>query len=106
MARPKKIIDPEQVTKLASIHCTTAEIAAVLGCSSDTLERRFAAAIKKGRETGKASLRRLQWQTAQAGNAGMQIWLGKQLLGQRDKIESSGPDGEAAFTFVIQKPND
>lgn len=27
----------------------------------------------------------MQWQRAKAGSDTMQIWLGKQLLGQRDK---------------------
>jgi hypothetical protein len=33
-------------------------------------------------------LRRLQWKLARAGNATMLIWLGKQWLGQTDKVES------------------
>lgn len=84
MARPKIDINEEQLLKLAMIHCTVAEMAAVLGCSKDTLERRFAAVIEKGRDTGKMSLRRLQWEGAQKGNTALLIWLGKQLLGQKD----------------------
>ncbi len=79
-----KEVDAELVEKLASIFCTQEEIAYVAGCSVDTLERRFAEVIKKGKEKGKASLRRLQWQSAEKGNITMQIWLGKQHLGQRD----------------------
>ena len=36
---------------------------------------------------GKASLRRTQWKTATGGNPTMQIWLGKNMLGQTDKQE-------------------
>jgi len=92
MARPLKKIDPELVEKLAMIGCTTSEIAAVCNCSKDTLERRFAAILQKGREMGKSSLRRKQWQAAENGNVAMLIWLGKQLLGQRDyqRLEHSG----------------
>lgn len=86
MARPKKQIDPEQVENLAAIHCTNEEIAAALGCSADTLTRRFADRIKKGKARGRASLRRKQWELAQKGNATMLIWLGKQLLGQSDRV--------------------
>lgn len=95
MARPRKQIDPEQVSELAKIGCTHEEMAAVLKCSPDTLTRRFAECIKEGRECGKSSLRRLQWESAYKGNIGMQIWLGKQWLGQRDKndTELSGPGG-------------
>ncbi len=89
MARPKKQIDPKQVESLALINCTTAEMAAVIGCSSDTLERRFAAIIKEGREKGRMSLKRKQFQAAMSGNTTMLIWLGKQLLGQTDKVENT-----------------
>jgi hypothetical protein len=85
MARPKKNIDESVVYKLAKIHCTMEEIGSVVGCSVDTLERRFADIIKKGREYGKSSLRRMQYHKAVMGNNTMLIWLGKQLLGQADK---------------------
>ena len=43
-------------------------------------------AIDKGRNQGKLSLRRKQIQILdETNNATMAIWLGKQLLGQRDK---------------------
>lgn len=93
MARPKKIIDPSQVQALAGIGCTTEEMADALGCSRDTLERRFAAHIEKGRRVARRSLRRKQWEQAQAGNTGMLIWLGKMMLGQRERQEISGPEG-------------
>lgn len=92
-AKLRKRIDPDQVEKLAAMHCTHAEIAAVVGCSQDTVERRFADVIRKGRESGKAKLRHLQWRSAQNGNVTMQIWLGKQLLKQSDKQELTGADG-------------
>lgn len=85
MARPKKAVDIETLKKLAAIQCTTAEMAAVLGVSSDTLERRFAAIIKDGRENGRMSLKRKQFEVAMSGNTTMLIWLGKQWLNQRDK---------------------
>ncbi len=84
-----KKIDPIEVEKLAAMHCSTAEIAAFFECSSDTIERRFAAILIKGKEKGKSKLRRLQWQSAEKGNVVMLIWLGKQYLGQTDKQEMS-----------------
>jgi hypothetical protein len=41
-----------------------------------------------GQEQGRASLRRLQYKAAENGNPTMQIWLGKQWLGQKDRTES------------------
>jgi AraC-like DNA-binding protein len=92
MARPLKKIDPVQVEKLAMMFCTNEEIADVLGCSSDTLVRRFAESLKKGRSHAKASLRRHQFKAASAGNAALLIWLGKQHLGQTDKPVDDSDD--------------
>lgn len=87
IGRPKKNIDPEVVEKLASIMCTMNEIATFVGCSVDTLERRFADVIKRGQEKGRTSLRRFQYLAAEKGNTTMLIWLGKQWLNQKDKQE-------------------
>lgn len=89
MARPKKVIDPKLVLDLAELGCKNTEIAAVAGCSTDTIERRFAAELVKGREQLKISLRRWQLDAARKGNVAMLIWLGKQLLGQTEKIEQT-----------------
>jgi predicted metal-dependent hydrolase len=90
MARPKIEIDEEQVEKLAILGCTNNEIADFFECSKDTIERRFAAILSKGRASGKIRLRRIQMQIAEKGNAVMALWLGKQMLGQVDKVEHSG----------------
>ncbi len=101
MARPKKQIDPEQVRQLAAFNCSHAEIASVLGCSPDTLERRFAVVIKEGREQGKSSLKRAQFKAALGGNTTMLIWLGKVVLGQ---IERSELAVESAIPLVQFAP--
>ena len=89
VGRPKKELDIEIIQKLASIMCTNVEIAQVVGCHADTLADNFSEYLKKGREEGKISLRRLQWTKALNGNTTMLIWLGKQWLGQKDKIETT-----------------
>ena len=91
--RPKKIIDYVTVEKLANIQCTQEEIASFLGISSRTLLRdeKFRELFNKGRESGKMSLRRIQWKHAEK-SATMAIWLGKQYLGQRDNIEVSNTE--------------
>lgn len=87
--RPKVKIDYPTVEKLANIQCTQEEIATVLGVSTKTLQRNdeFCRIYKKGLETGKSSLRRLQWKAAERGNPTVLIWLGKQYLDQKDKTE-------------------
>ena len=96
MGRPLLKIDPAEIEKLAAIGCTTSEIAAFLNCSKDTIEKRFSAVLQKGRENMKSSIRRMQYETAAGGNPTMQIWLGKQYLGQTDKNEYSGDIGQVA----------
>ena len=88
--RPRLAFDLRMVEDLGRIQSTHSELAAVLGVSVDTVERRlkddeeFCGAYQKGLENGKSSLRRIQWKAALSGNTTMQIWLGKQYLGQRD----------------------
>lgn len=96
MGRKRKTVSLEQLTALASIQCTDAEICAVLGVSATWLKEKektdpiFLEVIKKGREMGKESLRRRQWKCMQDGNVTMLIWLGKQYLKQTDKQEVQG----------------
>jgi len=89
VGRPKKELDTDMIEKLASIFCTNEEISTIVGCHPDTLADNFSEYLKKGRDKGKMSLRRMQWEKAQSGNTTMLIWLGKQMLGQKDKIETS-----------------
>ena len=95
-------IDFGQLEKLSALHCTDEEIAAYFHCTPRTIENRrkqpdFREAMERGRAKGRISLRRVQIKLAEGGNAAMAIWLGKQILGQRDvtPIELSGPNGTA-----------
>src|SRR5271154_1862075 len=91
--RPPKEIDLTVVERAAGIGCTVEEIAAVCGVAKSTfyehMERddTIEMAIDRGKQTGRATLRRMQWKGANDGNPTMLIWLGKQMLGQKDKIE-------------------
>jgi gamma-glutamylcysteine synthetase len=87
MARPEIEIDAQLVEDLAAIFCTMKEMATIVGCSVDTLERRFADVIDKGRQRGKTTLRRKQFEAAINGNVVMLIWLGKQILDQTEKTQ-------------------
>jgi hypothetical protein len=101
MARPKKEIDERQVRELAGMGCSYAEIAAVVGCDASTLTRRFAQVIKDGHEHRNASLRRTQYDVAVNGkHPTMLIWLGKQYLGQTDKVEGSTPGADVLTELV------
>jgi hypothetical protein len=88
--RPSAVIDLLTVERAASIGCPVEDIAALLGIGRATLydhierDPAVADAIEKGRGTSRATLRRLQWEKAQAGDTSILIWLGKILCGQRD----------------------
>lgn len=97
MARPLKQINTKLVEQLATIGCSNTEIATIVECSHDTLTRRFAYELSKGRASRKMALRKKQWESAMNGNIAMQIWLGKQELGQSDKVEQTIKDEETVI---------
>jgi Na+-translocating ferredoxin:NAD+ oxidoreductase RnfC subunit len=78
-------LDEKLIMNLACIQCTVQEIAATVGCSDATLYDNYFEIIKKGWESGKASLRREQWKAAMNGNTKMLIWLGRYYLGQKEE---------------------
>lgn len=95
MARPTKSINQKQFEQLCQIQCTKEEICAVLDVSDKTLDRwcketyetSFSEIFSQKRKGGHASLRAKQWKLASKSPA-MAIFLGKQFLGQTDKVET------------------
>lgn len=103
MPRPKKTIDLVQLEKLGSLHCTVEEVAAFFGMTNRNWRITYAKdkpimeAFERGRSLGKMSLRRAQFLKAtEGGNATMMIWLGKQLLGQREVVINEHFDGDSS----------
>ena len=87
--RPLIDIDVSQLEEMLSIGCTQEECAQLLGCSVDTLSNRYSDVLKTGKQQFKASLRRRQFEASEVGTPGsttMLIWLGKNHLGQSDKM--------------------
>jgi len=101
--RPIKEINYEDFEKLCSLHCTEVEIAEFFKVSVDTINRAcirnygetFAETFKKKCSNGKISLRRKQFELAMSGNVPLLIWLGKQILGQSEKIDQKIDDSRA-----------
>ena len=97
--RPSKLplINKEHFEGMCKIQCTKDEMCGIFQVDEKTLTKwceetyklSFSDAYKKLASTGKMSLRRQQFKSAENGNVTMQIWLGKQWLGQTDKVESS-----------------
>lgn len=105
--RPRIEISEEdwsKIEKMCEYNCTAEEIADIMGFSVDTLEKRikenyglrFTEYYKKHTAKGKIALRRAQYRNAiKRDNTTMQIWLGKQILGQTE----SGSDEEKSKRF-------
>ena len=90
MARPKKYkIDTVQLQKLATLGCTNKEMGDFFGCSAALLEKSYSEFLTKGRAEQKMRLRQLQWKACENGNVSMLIFLGKNMLGQQDRIEET-----------------
>lgn len=90
-------IDKKQFENLCGLQCTLLEICDFFDVEDDTLNSwckktygtTFSEVFKIKRGTGQISLRRTQWKLAEK-SAAMAIFLGKQYLGQTDKVETSG----------------
>ena len=100
MGRPRKQIDKTEFEKLCFLQCTEREFCSWFDVSDETLNkwckenydgRTFLDVFKEKRENGLISLRRTQFQLAEKSPA-MAIFLGKNLLGQTDKLEQTVND--------------
>ena len=105
VGRPAKLVCDEatleQLRIIAAGQHTQLEAAAILKVSIRTFEEFLRVNEKarevweEGRGNGQGSLRRMQFVAAQKGNVTMQIWLGKQYLGQKDRHESTHEAGDS-----------
>ena len=85
VGRDKKVVDPEEVEKLAALGCRDVEISNWFGIAENTLRYNFSANLTKGREELKITLRRAMLNNACKNmNAAVQIFLAKNLLGMQD----------------------
>ena len=84
----------EYVEKMAAAGCTVRGICDELGADYKTLnnprnKEKFQQAVKKGEAKLENRLRMAQVKTALKGNATMLVFLGKNMLGQVDRMEQS-----------------
>lgn len=106
---PRKKIEPNktQLTKLFELAPTRNEIAAWFEVSRQTVQVWAREDWFKTLEAGaldrrNLSLKRAQWKSALGGSVPMQIWLGKNMLGQRDQPEQNESAEELARQIVEQ----
>lgn len=105
--RPPKEIDKKQFEKLCALQATLEEVAGFFDCDQDTVNKwctnvygtTFSDVFKSKSATGKLSLRRTQFKLAEK-SAAMAIFLGKNMLGQTDKIEQTVMEVEDLSTLA------
>jgi len=102
----------KQVEAFGKLHATHVEMAAILGCGLATIEAlmrigpdgeesEFSRLYRQNQMGMRQSLRRRQIAKALEGDNTMMIWLGKNMLGQVDKLEHehSGKGGGPIATM-------
>jgi hypothetical protein len=82
--KKKRVVTPDDVYKLAAIGCNDKEIATWFDIEYSTLKYNFSDIIAKGREELKQTLRHAMIKNALNGNAAVQIFLAKNMLGMSD----------------------
>lgn len=90
--RKKIELDTDLLFKLAECHCTMKEMVYIMGVSAFTLRNNFQDVIDRGYAAGKMRLRKAQYRKALEGNPVMLIWLGKNVLGQKDDPNNGEED--------------
>lgn len=89
----KRVVTPEDVYKLAALGCTDREIATWHDVDENTLRYNFSDIMAKGRQDLKTALRNCMLKNALNGNAALQIFLAKNLLGMSDN-PNKGDDNQ------------
>lgn len=80
----KTVINPDEVYKLAKLGASIEEMSDWFQVPRETIKYNFSEIIAKGKAETKHALRRAQIALALKGNATMLIWLGKNMLGQKE----------------------
>jgi hypothetical protein len=80
----KRVVSPEDVYKLAALGHTDREIATWFSMDENTLRYNFSDIMAKGRQEMKSALRNAMFKNALNGNAALQIFLAKNILGMSD----------------------
>ena len=105
--RPPTVINLDELIKLAELNCTLQEMADYFKVGIATIKRKlrhpqFRALMDRGRATGRVKLRSAQYLAAVVDkNPTMLIWMGKQMLEQKDRTELTGADGAPVQSVQI-----
>lgn len=90
--QPMADIDELTVYGMAMVGATNVEIAQICRVDETTIAKRFPKVLADARANLRKKLRRAQLAKAMEGNPTMLIWLGKQMLGQKDRADMTSDD--------------
>ena len=98
VGRPKSVFNEKELKYLCSIHCTLEEIAGFFQMNKRVLSNKikeeygitWTEFYERNSQGSKVSLRRRQIQAAMEGDTKMLVFLGKNMLGQKEKVEFDG----------------
>jgi len=107
IGRPLTDIDERIVYGMAVVGASNVEIAEVCGVVEGAIRARFDEVLTVARANLKRKLRRAQLAKAMEGNPTMLIWLGKQMLDQKDKTDVTSGDAPipTSVRVVLVKPD-
>ncbi len=109
--RPPIKFDYNQIKVFGIYGATYREMADWFGCSVKTIERNmasnteFSRSYKKGIISTKLAVMAKQRALAMKGDRGMLIWLGKQLLGQKEQGHQDLDVGFKTLAEAIKEKN-
>lgn len=92
---PIRVLSPGALEALMWSQCSDEEAAAYFGLELGEFKKtvaenpKLSKAYKLGPLGGKAALKRAQFEGAMSGDKTMQTWVGKQILGQSDKVDTT-----------------
>lgn len=109
VGRPKSVFNWKECAYLCSIGCTQSEVAGFFGVKAETLTRKindefgisWAEYYDSHSQGMKVSIRRAQIRKALEGDSNMLKFLGKNTLGQKDKVEFDGAVKTNSFLDLV-----
>lgn len=106
LGRPFADIDARIVYGMAVVGASNVEIGEVCGVVESVIRERFGEVLGVARANLKRKLRRAQLAKAMEGNPTMLIWLGKQMLNQKDRSDVTSGDEPVpeSVRVVLVKP--
>jgi hypothetical protein len=96
-----------KVYKLAQLGCTQKEIGYTLNCSVSVIKDHFIDEFRSGQANLKSSIRKAQIESAvREKNSSLLIWLGKNLLDQKEPRQEMNHSGDLTINRVVFSKND